>query len=142
MPAQPSQSVLFLPASLEVVGAPASVHLGVVTQTSTSNHSPVTQSATDLGPNASVTVGSDGDQFVFTPGIGVETVTNFNWQQDTLELDHFTAAQTTDELQSLITSNGHGDAVIQLGHNDSIVLSGVTSSELQQVIQAGHVLLH
>jgi hypothetical protein len=69
-------------------------------------------------------------------------VTNFNWQQDTLELDHFTNAQTTEELQSLIASNGHGDAVIPLGHNDSIVLPGVSTSELQQVIQAGHVLLH
>jgi hypothetical protein len=100
------------------------------------------ETTTELGPNASVTVGPDGDHFVFNPGIGAETVTNFNWQQDTLELDHFANAQTTGELQSLITSDGNGDAVIQLGHNDTIVLPGVTTSELQQVIQAGHVLLH
>src|SRR5262249_1385275 len=113
------------------------------TQTSNSNLSTTNnETTTELGPNASVTVDSDGDHFVFNPGIGAETVTNFNWQQDTLELDHFTNAQTTEELQSLITSDGLGDAVIQLGHNDSIVLAGVTTSELQQVIQAGHVLLH
>ena len=89
-----------------------------------------------------MTVNPGGDHFVFNPGIGAETVANFNWQQDTIELDQFTNAQTTEELQSLIASDAHGDAVIQLGHNDSIVLSGVTTSELQQVIQAGHVLLH
>jgi hypothetical protein len=70
------------------------------------------------------------------------TLNNFNWQQDTIELDHFTNAQRTEELQSLIASDAHGDAVIQLGHNDSIVLPGVTTSEFQRVIQAGHVLLH
>ena len=76
------------------------------------------------------------------PGIGTETVTNFNWQQDTIELDQFAAAQTVQELQSLITTDTHGDAVINLGHNDSITLTGTTTTELQQAIQAGHVLLH
>src|SRR5262249_45235376 len=85
---------------------------------------------------------ADGDHFVFAPGIGTETVTNFNWQQDTIELDHFADAQTAQELQSLITTDVHGDAVINLGHNDSITLTGTTPTELQQVIQASHVLLH
>src|SRR5262249_53275394 len=31
---------------------------------------------------------------MFAPGIGTETATNFNSQQDTIELDHFTNAQT------------------------------------------------
>jgi hypothetical protein len=39
--------------------------------------------------------GTDGDHFAFAPGIGTETVTNFNWQQDTLELDHFANAETS-----------------------------------------------
>ena len=113
------------------------------TQTSNSNLSTTNNEiTTEFGPNTSVTVNPGGDHFVFNPGIGAETVANFNWQQDTIELDQFTNAQTTEELQSLIASDAHGDAVIQLGHNDSIVLSGVTTSELQQVIQAGHVLLH
>lgn len=89
-----------------------------------------------------MTVSSDGDHFVFTPGIGAETVTNFNAQQDTIELDQFANAQTVQELQSLITTDAHGDAVIALGHNDGITLAGTTAAELQQVIQAGHVLLH
>jgi len=50
--------------------------------------------------------------------------------------------QTAQELQALITTDAHGDAVINLGHNDSVTLSGVTDAQLQQVIHAGHVLLH
>ncbi len=43
----------------------------------------------------SVTVGGPGnDNFVFAPGVGADTVLNFNPQQDTIELDHFAAAQT------------------------------------------------
>ena len=66
----------------------------------------------------------------------------YNPQQETIELDHFAGAQTVQELQSLISTELHGDAVIDLGHNDSITLPGVTTPELQQLIQAGHVLLH
>ena len=96
-----------------------------------------------LEQNASVSIGgADGDHFVFAPGIGAENVTNFNTQQDTIELDHFSNAQTIQELQSLITTDTHGDAVINLGHNDSVTLDGVTTQQLQQGIQAGHVLLH
>lgn len=50
--------------------------------------------------------------------------------------------QTIQELQSLITTDAHGDAVIDLGHHDSVTLQGVTTQQLQQVVQAGHVLLH
>ena len=100
------------------------------------------QSGAQLQQNASASIGGDGDHFVFAPGIGAESVTNFNTQQDTIELDHFTNAQTIQELQSLIATDAHGDAVINLGHNDSVTLDGVTPQQLQQVIQAGHVLLH
>jgi len=55
---------------------------------------------------------------------------------------NFAAAQNVQELAALVTSDVHGDAVINLGHNDSITLPGVTDTQLQQVIQAGHVLLH
>ena len=91
----------------------------------------------------SVSIGGPGnDHFVFAPGIGADTITNFNPQQDTIELDHFANAQTIQELQSFITTDAHGDALINLGHNDSIVLAGVTTPQLQQIIQAGHILLH
>ena len=99
--------------------------------------------ADNINQTVSVTVGGPGnDHFVFAPGVGADTVTNFNPQQDTLEFDHFANAQTVQELQSLITTDVHGDAVINLGHNDSVTLPGVTDTQLQHVIQIGHVLLH
>jgi hypothetical protein len=105
----------------------------------------VTDPPADAGvnPAASVSLGGAGnDNFVFHPGTGAETIANFNPQQDTIELNHFTDVQTVQELQSLIANDAHGNAMIDLGHHDSITLTGVTTSELQQVIQAGHVLLH
>jgi hypothetical protein len=91
----------------------------------------------------SVTIGGPGnDNFVFTPGVGADTITNFNPQQDTVELDHFANAQTVQQLQSLITTDLHGDAVIDLGNHDSVTFANTTSVQLQQAIQAGHVLLH
>jgi hypothetical protein len=99
--------------------------------------------AADQAQTVSVTIGGPGnDNFVFAPGVGADTVTNFNVQQDTLSLDHFANVQTVQELQALISTDAHGDAVINLGHNDSVTLAGVTDTQLQQVIHAGHVLLH
>jgi hypothetical protein len=50
--------------------------------------------------------------------------------------------QTVQELQSLITTNTHGDAVIDLGNHDSVTLANTTTAQLQQAIQNGHVILH
>jgi hypothetical protein len=99
--------------------------------------------AANQAQTVAVTIGGPGnDNFVFAPGVGADTVLNFNPQQDTIELDHFAQAQTIQELQSLITTDAHGDAIINLGHNDSITLANTTTTQLQQAIQAGHVLLH
>lgn len=99
--------------------------------------------AADQSQTVSVTIGGAGnDNFVFAPGVGADTVLNFNPQQDTLEFDHFTNVQTVQELQSLITTDAHGDAIINLGNHDSITLANTTSVQLQQAIQAGHVILH
>jgi hypothetical protein len=48
-------------------------------------------------------------------------LTNFNWQQDTIELDQFASAQT-----GIATTDVYGDAVINLGHNDSVTLTTTT----------------
>ena len=99
--------------------------------------------AANMNQTVSVSVGGPGnDNFVFAPGIGADTIINFNPQHDSIELGHFATAQTVQELEALVTTDAHGDAVINLGHNDSITLNGVTDTQLQQVIQAGHVLLH
>jgi adhesin HecA-like repeat protein len=99
--------------------------------------------AASLNQNVAVSIGGSGnDNFVFAPGMGADKIVNFNPGHDTIELDHFTNAQTMQELQSLITADVHGDAIINFGHNDSITLANTTTTQLQQAIQAGHVLLH
>jgi hypothetical protein len=90
----------------------------------------------------SLSIGGPGsDNFVFKPGIGADTIINFNAQHDTIELDNFTNAQTVQQLQSLVTTNVHGDAVIELGHADSITLVGMTAQQLQVLAQSA-VHLH
>ncbi|MGO9329637.1 MAG: beta strand repeat-containing protein, partial [Steroidobacteraceae bacterium] len=84
--------------------------------------------------NSFVSVANDA--FIFHPGEGAETATNFNAQVDTIELDHFANVQTLQQLAQLITTDAHGDAVIELGHNDSITLPHVTASYLEAHLQS------
>jgi hypothetical protein len=85
----------------------------------------------------SVSVGGPGnDNFVFKPGVGADTIVNFNPQADTIELDHFANAQNTQQLAALVTADAHGDAVIELGHSDSITILGMTASYLQAHLQS------
>jgi hypothetical protein len=59
-----------------------------------------------------------------------------NPQQDTIELDNFANVQTVQQLQSLVTADAHGDAFIDLGHQDSIAFAGTTPAQLQVVLQS------
>jgi VCBS repeat-containing protein len=98
--------------------------------------------AVDVSQTASVSIGGPGgDNFVFQPGIGADTIANFNPQSDTIELNGFNNIQSVQELASLITNDAHGDAVIDLGHNDSITLPGMSPTELQAMLQSA-VHLH
>ena len=95
---------------------------------------PATRSSS---PSPSVLVAGPGnDSFVFHPGIGADTVANFNPQNDTIELDHFANVQNVQQLAALIGTDALGDAVIELGHNDSITLPSVTQSYLQAHLQS------
>ena len=78
---------------------------------------------------ASVSPGNDA--FVFHPGMGAETTTNFNAKADTIELDHFANIESVQQLASHITTDVQGDAVIALGHHDSITLPGMSANYLQ-----------
>jgi hypothetical protein len=40
------------------------------------------------------------------------------------------------QLAALITSDAHGNALIELGHGDSIDIPGVTASYFQQHLQS------
>jgi hypothetical protein len=85
----------------------------------------------------SVSVGGPGnDNFVFKTGVGADTIVNFNPQADTIELDHFANIHNAQELAAAITTDPHGDAVIELGHNDSITIPGMTAGYLQAHLQS------
>ena len=74
-----------------------------------------------MSETTSVSIGGSGnDQFIFHPGVGADTMVNFNPQKDIIELNHFADAQTMEQLSSLITSDAHGNAMIELGHNDGV----------------------
>lgn len=99
--------------------------------------------AMNVSRTVSVSIGGLGnDNFVFHLGIGLDTIVNFDPQHDTIELDHFTNIQSMQQLESLITADAHGDAVIALGHHDSITVAGVNAVQLQQLAQTGHVIMH
>jgi hypothetical protein len=92
---------------------------------------PGTGSSSASSNSPSVSIGGAGnDSFVFHPGMGAETISNFN-SQDIIELDHFANLQNLQQLASDITSNAHGDALIELGHGDSVTVAGMTAAQLQ-----------
>ena len=63
-----------------------------------------------------------------TPLTGLSSkVNNFNPQNDTIELDHFANIQNAQELAAAITPDMHGNAVLELGHGDSIAMPGVSA---------------
>lgn len=71
----------------------------------------------NLNQTVSLSIGGpDNDNFVFHPGLGADTVVNFNPRSDTIDLQGFHAVQSEQQLASLITTDSHGDAVIDLGH--------------------------
>ncbi len=85
--------------------------------------------------------GASDDNFVFHPGLGADTIVNFNPQSDSIELNGFSNIQSEQQLASLITNDAHGDAELNLGHNDSVTLPGMTAAELHAVLQTA-VHLH
>ena len=92
-----------------------------------------------LAKSSGTSVSPVGDTFVFHPGMGADTASNFVAKADTIELDHFANIESVRQLTSLIATDGHGDAVIELGHHDSITLPGVSANYLQAHL---HSLVH
>ena len=98
-----------------------------------------TDTVDPLAKSSGTSVSPVGDTFVFHPGMGTDTASNFIAKGDTIELDHFANIETVRQLTSLIGTNAHGDAVIELGHHDSITLPGVSANYLQAHL---HSLVH
>lgn len=89
--------------------------------------------------SSSASVSPDNDTFVFHPGMGAETADNFNAKTDTIELDNFSNIHSVHQLASLITTDALGDAVMELGHHDSVTLPGMSANYLQAHL---HSLVH
>ena len=89
-------------------------------------------------PKGSCYVGSGPghDHFVFAPVVGADPIINANPQRDAVELDNFAHVQSTQQLASLLTADAYCDAVIELGHSDSITGPGVSASYLQAHLQS------
>jgi VCBS repeat-containing protein len=85
----------------------------------------------------------NNDIFAFAPGMGQETVFNFtpdifNFPIDRIELDQF-GISNFDQLKPHLQSvNGGHDTLIDLGHNDSLLVVGVNINSLH----ASDFILH
>jgi hypothetical protein len=115
-------------------------------QTVTQSYNVVVTDAHNPTANTSQTVavtfgGPGNDNFVFTPGVGADTIMNFDVQHDTIDLTHFSNVQSLAQLSSMITANAAGEAVIDLGNHDSITIAALTAAQLHQVLQSA-VHLH
>jgi hypothetical protein len=82
-------------------------------------------------PNDTLAGGAGNDTFVFNPGFGKVTVTDFNVSQDGLRFDHtlFTNATASQVLSQ--THDSSAGAVIVVDTNDTVTLTGVTVAQLQ-----------
>ena len=101
---------------------------------------PDAASSFDLAAKVSgASVSPERDAFLFHAGTGAEPASNFNARADAVELDHFANIESVRQLTSLIATNAHGDAVIELGHHDGGTLPSVSANYLQSHF---HSLVH
>ncbi len=92
---------------------------------------------TTASPVPSVTIGGAGnDTFVFHPGESTQTVNNFNPHNDSIEPHDFANIHDVQELAAAITPDVHSNAVLELGHGDSVAIPGVSATFLQQHLQS------
>jgi hypothetical protein len=78
-----------------------------------------------------VLTGSSGhDLFVFSQPIGNDTVHSFDAAADQIDLIGYSGLASFGDLQTHISDDGHGNAVITLADGQSITLEGVHSSTL------------
>jgi hypothetical protein len=81
---------------------------------------------------------SHADNFVFHSGVGSDVITNFTTvgaAADRVELVGFSAITSSSDLHALLHENSHHDAVLNLAGGDSITFAGVTSAQLDPVLQ-------
>jgi VCBS repeat-containing protein len=83
-----------------------------------------------IGGNGDTLIGGAGsDTFVFRPGFGKNTVTDFSVNNDTVQLDKSLFTSVSDILAH--TTTGPTGAIIHAGTESSIELLGVSLAQLQ-----------
>jgi hypothetical protein len=111
-------------------------HLMALTQTYT------VSDATNPGAVQTVAVSIGGlghDQFVFNPGVGADTMVDFStvsnsrgiYVGDTVELDNFSNIQSVSDVLQHLSTDAHGNAVVDLGNHDSITFQGINATTIQ-----------
>ena len=81
-------------------------------------------------PNDTLTGGAGSDTFVFNPGFGKDTITDFNVSQDVLRFDHTLLAQAMASQLISQTHDSSAGAVIVIDPNDTVTLANVTVAQL------------
>jgi VCBS repeat-containing protein len=74
--------------------------------------------------------GSAGDTFLFAPNFGHDTITNFQPEADSIQIDH----SIFPDFAALLTAShddGHGNVVITADPNDTVTLKNVTVAQIQ-----------
>ena len=108
-------------------------HLMAVTQSYTVSDS----SNPGVAQTVAVSIGGLGnDQFVFKPGVGADTMVNFptasnsqgSYVGDTIELDNFSNIQSVHDVLQHLSTDAHGNAVVDLGNHDSITFQGISAA--------------
>jgi len=93
--------------------------------------------AMTAGNAVSVSIGGPGnDHFVFAPRVGADTIGNAHPQQEASELFSSMNIRSMQQLSSIISTDAHGDAVIELGHDHSVAIPGVAAGYLEAHLQS------
>jgi VCBS repeat-containing protein len=108
------------------------------------------QTAPSASQQLTVSIGGPGqDQFQFSASTGVHALVNFSTQTDeadhyigdTVDLHNFIDGQsnnlTISDVLADLTTDSHGNAVINLGSGDSVVFAHVSQNVIQAQIEAG-----
>ncbi len=81
-------------------------------------------------PNQTMTGSGSNDTFVFAPGFGNATITNFQPTTDVIQMDHSVFANVQ-AILAAAQDDGHGNVVITADAQDTIVVQHVTLAQLQ-----------
>jgi len=89
--------------------------------------------------NNILTGGGGSDTFVFKPNFGHDTIADFHPGQDLLQFDHTLFVNVSD-VMSHTGDDGHGNAIITVDANNSVMIQNVVLATLQQHMSDFHIV--